>query len=166
MVGSRGSVMPLFKKLIAEKVDALPITDARMTRFWITLQQGTQFALDSLHRMRGGEIFVPKIPSMNVMELAHAIAPECRTEVVGIRPGEKLHEVLITEDDARNTVEYDHHFAILPSFRGWGAQEAPADDGGRPCPESFEYRSDRNTQWLAADDLRRMLKDLEATDGR
>ena len=166
VVGSRGSVVPLFRDLIAKGAKDLPITDARMTRFWITLNQGVRFVLSCLALTRGGEIFVPKIPSMNVMELAHAIAPECRTEVVGIRPGEKLHEVLITEDDARNTVEYDHHFAILPSFRGWGAQEAPADDGGRPCPESFEYRSDRNTQWLAADDLRRMLKDLEATDGR
>jgi UDP-N-acetylglucosamine 4,6-dehydratase len=164
VAGSRGSVIPLFLELRARGV--LPITDPRMTRFWITLEQGTRFALDSLHRMRGGEVFVPKIPSMNVMELARAIAPECRTEVVGIRPGEKLHEVLITEDDARNTVEYERHFAILPSFRGWGSQEAPADDGGRPCAESFEYRSDKNTQWLAGDDLRRMLKDLGAADGR
>ena len=117
VVGSQGSVVPFFKKI--RHTGVLPITDKRMTRFWITLDQGVQFVIDNIKRMRGGEIFVPKIPSMRVVDLAQAIAPECRLEVVGIRPGEKLHETMITIDDARRTVEYDTYYVIQPEFPWW-----------------------------------------------
>src|SRR5205823_7731515 len=128
-----------------KEAGVLPITDRRMTRFWITLEQGVEFVLASVDRMRGGEIFVPKIPSMNIMDLAKAIAPECRTEIVGIRPGEKLHEVMIAEDDARNTREYDEYFVIYPQFHEWATSPRM---GGNPCPDNFRYSSDNNTQWL------------------
>jgi UDP-N-acetylglucosamine 4,6-dehydratase len=160
VAGSRGSVIPFFLKLHATG-EALPITDPRMTRFWITLEQGVRFALDSLGRMQGGEIFVPRIPSMNMMDLARAIAPDCQTKVIGIRPGEKLHEVMITEDDARNTVEYDDYFAILPSSDDSDAAAYAAQHGGRPCTEGFRYSSDANTRWLGVDDLRHMLQSIE-----
>ena len=118
--GSRGSVIPFFLK--TRKTGTLPITDPRMTRFWITLDQGVEFVLQSLERMFGGEIFVPKLPSMKVVDLARVIAPECRMEIVGIRPGEKLHEVMIPEDDSYHTVEYDTYYAILPTFHDLGRQ--------------------------------------------
>ncbi|HTW92755.1 MAG TPA: UDP-N-acetylglucosamine 4,6-dehydratase (inverting) [bacterium] len=154
VVGSRGSVVPYFLNRRATGV--LPITDARMTRFWITLEQGVEFVLNSLERMTGGEIFVPKIPSMRITDLARAIAPECKTEVVGIRPGEKLHETMISEDDARHTVEHDDYYAILPVIHSWSAQEYIAENGGKPCPDGFCYSSDKNTQWLSVDELRTM----------
>ncbi|RMF86338.1 MAG: UDP-N-acetylglucosamine 4,6-dehydratase (inverting) [Nitrospinota bacterium] len=163
VVGSRGSVIPLFLKMRERGV--LPITDPRMTRFWITLPQGVDFVLKSLARMRGGEIFVPKIPSMNIMDLARAIAPECRTEIVGIRPGEKLHEVMIPEDEARHTVEYEDYFAILPPFHDWDATSYIQQNGGRLCPEGFRYSSDTNTRWLSVEELRAMLSTLEGYDG-
>jgi len=152
VMGSRGSVIPFFLKM--RDTGTLPITDPRMTRFWITLEQGVQFVLDSLGRMQGGEIFVPKIPSMNIMDIAQAIAPGCYTEIVGIRPGEKLHEVMVPEDDAHNTIEYDDHFVILPSFAQQGSYEM---NGGRRCPDDFRYSSDSNTQWLSVEQLQRML---------
>ena len=114
VAGSRGSVIPFFLKKKAEGV--LPITDPRMTRFWITLEQGVDFVLKCLERMVGGELFVPKIPSMNMMDLAKAIAPECKTEIIGIRPGEKLHEVMMPKDDARKTIEYDDKYIIKPDL--------------------------------------------------
>ena len=117
VIGSRGSVIPFFMQKKAEGV--LPITDERMTRFWITLDQGVQFVLDSLTRMEGGEVFVPKIPSMGIMDVARVVAPECNTKVIGIRPGEKLHEVMITPDDAINTAEFDNHFVIQPAVNWW-----------------------------------------------
>jgi UDP-N-acetylglucosamine 4,6-dehydratase len=129
-----------------------------MTRFWITLAQGVAFVLRCLERMRGGEIFVPKIPSMKILDLASAIAPDCRTEVVGIRPGEKLHEVMVPEDDARQTVEFDDHFVIQPAFPWWDAG-AFAGMGGKPCPEGFRYSSDTNSRWLTEQELREMLRD-------
>jgi UDP-N-acetylglucosamine 4,6-dehydratase len=159
VVGSRGSVVPLFLQQRTHGV--LSITDARMTRFWITLEQGVDFVLKSLERMRGGEIFVPKLPSMNIMDLARAIAPECRTEMVGIRPGEKLHEVMIPEDDARYTVEYGDYFAILPPFHDWDAMAYVEKNGGRTCPEGFRYSSDTNTQWLSVEELQAMITALE-----
>jgi UDP-N-acetylglucosamine 4,6-dehydratase len=152
VVGSRGSVIPLFTRLRASGV--LPITDPRMTRFWITLQQGVDFVLDSLARARGGEIFVPKIPSMRVTDLAEAVAPGCRHEVVGIRPGEKLHEVLVPEDDARNAVDLGDRYAILPSFGSPRAEAWRAE--GKPLPDGFRYASDTNDRWLTVDELRRM----------
>jgi len=157
VVGSRGSVIPFFLKM--RKTGVLPITDPRMTRFWITLEQGVDFVLASLERMIGGEIFVPKIPSMNVMDLARVVAPECQTKIVGIRPGEKLHEVMVPEDDALHTIEYDSYFAILPGSREWSIDhyvKAKAK-GGQLCPDGFRYSSDNNSQWLTHEELRRMV---------
>jgi UDP-N-acetylglucosamine 4,6-dehydratase len=159
VVGSRGSVVPLFLKIRKEGV--LPVTDPRMTRFWITLEQGVNFVLSCLERMHGGEIFVPKIASMNVMDLARAIAPECETKIVGIRPGEKLHEVMVAEDDAHHTLECDEYYVILPTFHEWDAQQYMQKNGGKPCPEGFRYSSDTNTRWLSVQELRDMLAELE-----
>lgn len=130
-----------------------PITDERMTRFWIMLNQGVQFVLDSLERMQGGEIFVPKIPSMNIVDLAKAIAPECEIEIVGIRPGEKLHEVMITEDDARHTFEFDTYYTIVPEFTWWGSRIKK----GKKVPEGFVYSSKTNTEWLSIEELKKMI---------
>jgi len=149
VVGSRGSVIPFFQEM--KKTGVLPITDVRMTRFWIKLEQGVQFVLDSLERMRGGEIFVPKIPSMRIVDLARAIAPECRTKIVGIRPGEKLHEVMVPVDDARNTLEYDDYFAILPPF-AVASKDEPMK-GGKRCADGFSYGSDTNTWWLTTEEM-------------
>lgn len=155
VVGSRGSVVPLFLKM--RQTGLLPITDPRMTRFWITLEQGVDFVLRSLERMKGGEIFVPKIPSMNIIDLARAIAPDCQTEIVGIRPGEKLHEVMVPEDDARYTLEYEDHFAILPFFYHEDIEGYARRNGGQRCPEGFRYSSDTNNRWLSVDEMRDML---------
>ncbi|MEK7783940.1 MAG: UDP-N-acetylglucosamine 4,6-dehydratase (inverting) [Chloroflexota bacterium] len=154
VVGSRGSVVPFFLK--QRKTGVLPITDPRMTRFWITLDQGAGFVLSRLDKMAGGEIFVPKIPSMNIMDLARAIAPECRTEVVGIRPGEKLHEIMVAEDDARHTVEQDDCYVIRPPFHEWDSSAYARQGGGKPCPDGFNYCSDTNSQWLTVEQLRKM----------
>lgn len=153
VVGSRGSVVPFFKKV--RETGILPITDDRMTRFWITLDQGVQFVLDNLERMHGGEIFVPKIPSMNIMDLAKAIAPECETKIVGIRPGEKLHEAMIMEDDARHTIEYDTYYVIQPEFPFWSKKFA---EGGEELPEGFEYTSDKNAEWLTIYEIKKLLQ--------
>lgn len=155
VVGSRGSVVPFFKKI--KETGIVPITDERMTRFWITLEQGVQFVLDNLERMHGGEIFVPKIPSMNIMDLAKAIAPECKTEIVGIRPGEKLHEAMIMEDDARHTIEFDSYYVIQPEFPFWSKNFA---QGGKELPEGFEYTSDKNSDWLTVEGLRELISSL------
>ncbi len=153
VVGSRGSVVPLF--LQRRKTGKLPITDERMTRFWITLDHGVQFVLQCLEEMRGGEIFVPKIPSMKLIDLARVIGPDCEMEIVGRRPGEKLHEVMVSEDDAQNTLEYDDFFAILPTIRNW--DEHQTRNGGRPLPEGFRYSSETNTHWLTVAELERMI---------
>jgi UDP-N-acetylglucosamine 4,6-dehydratase len=153
VVGSRGSVIPFFLK--QRETGILPITDTRMTRFWITLEQGVHFVLDCLEQMVGGELFVPKIPSMNIMDLAKAIAPECKTEIVGIRPGEKLHEVMITRDDARKTLEYKDHYVVQPDFQFWGSRFK--SNGGTPLPEDFEYNSGTNPWFLTIDEMRKML---------
>lgn len=155
VVGSRGSVVPFFKKI--RHTGVLPITDERMTRFWITLEQGVQFVLDNLKRMNGGEIFVPKIPSMKVTDLAKAIAPECEIEIVGIRPGEKLHEAMITEDDARHTVEFDSYFVILPELSWWNNENY---NDGKPLPEGFAYTSDSNTHWLTIEELKELVEEM------
>jgi UDP-N-acetylglucosamine 4,6-dehydratase len=155
VVGSRGSVVPFFLKM--RSAGRLPITDERMTRFWITLDQAVHFILGCLERMEGGELFVPKIPSMRITDLARAIAPECRLEVVGIRPGEKLHEVMIPEDEARHCAEFEDHFAILPAHFGVDPASYRQRHAGRTCPEGFSYSSDRNTQWITVHELRRML---------
>ncbi|KAF0819045.1 UDP-N-acetylglucosamine 4,6-dehydratase (inverting) [Bacillus sp. ZZV12-4809] len=156
VVGSRGSVVPFFKKLKAQGEIELPITDERMTRFWITLDQGVQFVIDNLQRMKGGEIFIPKIPSMKVVDLAEAIAPECEIKIVGIRPGEKLHEAMINEDDARQTLEYDTYYVIQPEFPWWREEYS---NGGKPLPEGFTYISNVNDHWLTVDELRELVKE-------
>ncbi|MEM1125738.1 MAG: UDP-N-acetylglucosamine 4,6-dehydratase (inverting) [Bacteroidota bacterium] len=150
VLGSRGSVVPLFLK--KRETGVLPVTDVRMTRFWITLDEAVAFVLQALETMQGGEVYIPRIPSMSMADLAHAIAPECRIEEVGIRPGEKLHEVMISADDARQTLAYDDHYRILPlSGHFESIREAYADaHGGTPCPEGFTYSSDQNDWWLTA----------------
>ncbi|MGY3189352.1 UDP-N-acetylglucosamine 4,6-dehydratase (inverting) [Lysinibacillus sp. TE18511] len=152
VVGSRGSVVPFFKKI--KDTGKLPITDERMTRFWITLDQGVQFVLDNLDRMHGGEIFVPKIPSMNIMDLAKAIAPNCKYEIIGIRPGEKLHEAMIMEDDARHTREFNTYYVIQPQFSWWSRDYVTE---GKSLPDGFSYTSDNNTDWLTIEDLKGLI---------
>jgi UDP-N-acetylglucosamine 4,6-dehydratase len=151
VVGSRGSVVPFFAE--RAKSGVLPITDPRMTRFWITLPQGVRFVMDNLARMRGGEIFVPKIPSMKVTDLAAAMAPAARTEVVGIRPGEKLHEEMISVHDARRTRDLGDAYVITPEMDWFPL----LDFGGKPVREDFAYTSDGNDRWLTVDQLRTML---------
>lgn len=153
VLGSRGSVVPLVKSLVENGAASIPITDARMTRFWITLEQGINFVLSSLQMMDGGEVFIPKIPSMKIIDLVQALAPGVATHVIGIRPGEKLHEIMITGDDARDTIEYDDRYVILPSFKFWGETDAkPA--GTKSVDEGFAYTSDGNTEWLSPDALK------------
>jgi UDP-N-acetylglucosamine 4,6-dehydratase len=156
VVGSRGSVIPFFRKLIDQGVEELPITDDRMTRFWITLQQGVDFVASSIAMMRGGEIFVPKIPSMRVLDLAHCMAPALPTRTIGIRPGEKLHEVMVTEDDSRQTLELDDRYVIEPAFNFW-AREPYIDLGAKPVPDGFRFASDTNTDWLDGARLAQLL---------
>jgi UDP-N-acetylglucosamine 4,6-dehydratase/5-epimerase len=158
VVGSRGSVVPFFHKLIAGGAKNLPITDARMTRFWITLQQGVSFVISSLGLMQGGEIFVPKIPSMKVADLATAMAPGLAQEIIGIRPGEKLHEIMITVDDARMTLEIDDRYIIAPAFPFWTDTHLQIK-GAMPVAEGFAYSSDGNKEWLSPAELSEMLKD-------
>lgn len=157
VVGSRGSVIPLFKAQTASGI--LTITDERMTRFWITLEQAVDFVLASLGRMGGGEIFIPRIPSMRVTDMAEALAPDAEHRVIGIRPGEKLHEVLLTEDEARHSFETDNGYVILPEHASW--QLRPVENG-RPLPAGFHYSSDRNEEWLDVDELRAMASDVRA----
>lgn len=155
VVGSRGSVAPFFKKLIKEGAKSLPITDAEMTRFWVTLRQGVDFVLSNLALMEGGEIFIPKIPSMTMVDFAKALAPECDTHVVGIRPGEKLHESMLTSDEALQSVELDDRFAILPATadcKNWNKSVKSS-----PLGKRLVYSSDVNTEWLDAKTLKIML---------
>ena len=159
VLGSRGSVVPYFKQLIAQGAKRLPITDPRMTRFWITIDQGVDFVLASLARMRGGEIFVPKLPSMKMTELANAMLPGCDLDIVGIRPGEKLHEVMVPHDDARMTLEFEDHYVIEPVFQFWDTQNYLETSGGGRMPKDFEYRSDNNDRWLSSVDLLSLLKE-------
>jgi len=146
VVGSRGSVVPLYQRLVTEGTTELPVTDARMTRFWITLEQGVEFVLSCLDMMRGGEIFIPKIPSMKITDLAAALSPGGKVKIIGIRPGEKLHEVMITEDDARNTVEFSDRYVIEPNPVAWTGHVLR--DGAVPVEDGFRYASDNNTEWL------------------
>lgn len=152
VVGSRGSVVPFFQKV--KETGTIPITDERMTRFWITLDQGVQFVIDSFQRMHGGELFVPKIPSMRVTDLAKAIAPGCNIEIVGIRPGEKLHEAMITEDDARRTIDQGDHYVIQPEFPWWKEEYS---NGGKSLEDGFSYVSDTNEDWLSVEELRELV---------
>lgn len=156
VVGSRGSVIPFFLK--QKEKGILPITDPRMTRFWITLEHGVNFVLDCLGRMVGGELFVPKLPSMKIMDLAKAVAPECKTEIIGIRPGEKLHEVMVPTDDARNTVEFKEYYIIKPDFKFF--EPRFNHNNGNPVPEDFEYNSGTNKWWLTKEELNEMINNL------
>jgi UDP-N-acetylglucosamine 4,6-dehydratase len=155
VMGSRGSVIPFFQQMRASGV--LPVTDPKMTRFWITLEQAVQFVLSCLGRMHGGEIFVPKIPSMNIVDLARAIAPECRLEIVGIRPGEKLHETMVPEDDARNAFEYEDCYVIRALSGEADGNQVLSRNGGRPCSPGFRYSSDNNPHWLSVVELQQLV---------
>ena len=163
VVGSRGSVIPFF--LQRRKSGVLPITDPRMTRFWITLDQGAALVLNALREMRGGELWIPKIPSMRVTELADLIGPECKKPVVGIRPGEKLHEVMVPVDDGRSTLEFQNHFVIQPAFPWWDTAWHTGK-GGELCSEGFYYGSDNNTEWLNADQLASMIAELDLPEAK
>lgn len=136
----------------------IPITDPRMTRFWITLGQGIEFVLSGLETMRGGEIFIPKIPSMKVTEVAEVVAPGCKQEIIGIRPGEKLHEIMITPDDALNTAEFARHFVIQPAAHWWDQKAYLKSAGAKPVAEDFQYSSDRNAEWLTRPQLAGILE--------
>lgn len=152
VMGSRGSVIPLFRSLAAS--GRVPITHPEMTRFFLTLPQAVRFVIDAFNRMVGGEIFVPRIPSTTILDLAEAIAPGAATYEVGIRPGEKLHEEMISENDARRTIEFDDHYVIVPPHEAWAAPDNYQQ--GRAVPEGFVYRSDSNDRWLAIEEIRRL----------
>lgn len=156
VMGSRGSVVPYFRRL-ANLGQDIPITDPRMTRFWITLPQAVDFVISCFTDMRGGELYVPRIPSMHIMDLAAAIAPDSRTVEVGIRPGEKIHEEMISEDDARRTFRRDDRYVVAPTLALWGGYVDPV---GEPVDPTFSYRSDTNTEWLGIDELRTILESL------
>jgi len=160
VVGSRGSVVPLFKKLIAEGVKELPITEAEMTRFWITLEQGVNFVLKNFERMQGGEIFIPKIPSMKMVDLAKSMAPQLGVKIIGIRPGEKMHEVMVPKDDSHLTLEFHDHYVIQPSILFTQRNDFTCNalgEKGTPVKYGFEYSSETNTQWLDAKGLMEMI---------
>lgn len=156
VAGSRGSVIPFFMKCKDNGI--LPITDPRMTRFWITIEQGVNFVLSRLEKMIGGELFVPKLPSMNIMDMAKAMAPECKTKIVGIRPGEKLHELLITKDDARRTLEFENYYMIQPEFHFWTRRYKGGT--GKPVPEDFEYNSGTNPWQLTIEEMQKILTEM------
>lgn len=160
VLGSRGSVIPFFRKLIADSADHIPITDERMTRFWIDMNQAIALVLDALENAQGGEIFVPKIPSMKITDLAKAMAPNLPQKIVGIRPGEKLHEVMIVEDDARNTFEMDNKYVLLPTYINKLAEHY-TKIGAKQTPDGFSYASNTNTQWMDAATLQAKLNTLK-----
>ncbi len=152
VVGSRGSVIPVFQE--QRRRGKITVTDPRMTRFWLTLEQGVRFVVNCIEQLHGGEIFVPKIPSMKLVEMAEAIAPGCEVEYIGIRPGEKLHEVLVSEDEARNTVELEDMYVIQPAHSWWKAENWK---GGKALADGFRYSSDSNPQWLTAEELQELI---------
>ncbi|MBI2578002.1 MAG: polysaccharide biosynthesis protein, partial [Candidatus Wildermuthbacteria bacterium] len=154
VVGSRGSVVPFFKKI--RNTGKLPITDERMTRFWITLEEGVAFVLCCLEQMKGGEIFIPKIPSTKIIDLADAIAPGIEKKIVGMRPGEKIHEVLVTEHEAAHAREFPDYFVIEPEFPFWKVNGGV--EGGRELQENFRYTSDTNKSMLVSEDVRKMIE--------
>jgi len=162
VMGSRGSVIPFFLGKRDEGV--LPITDERMTRFNITLEEGVELVFKALEVMWGGEIFIPKIPSYRITDVAEAIGPDCRREIVGIRPGEKLHEEMVTETDALNSVEFSNYFVILPSMRLWDVEAFARTFNGRPCPQGFSYNSGTNDRWLSVAEIRELVRRHVAPD--
>lgn len=155
VAGSRGSVIPFFKDIVAKGGKELPITDYRMTRFWISLEQGVELVIKALHDAKGGETFISKIPSFKITDLAQAILPGCKMPEVGIREGEKLHEIMVTKEDSATTYEYQKHFIIYPHYTWWGKENILP--GGKKVEEGFEYSSGNNSQWLSIDDLKKML---------
>ncbi len=157
VVGSRGSVVPLF--ILQRPSGRLTITDERMTRFWISLEQGVRFVIRCIEQMQGGEVFVPKIPSMNMMDLARAVAPEAQVDIIGIRPGEKLHETLISEDEARTTVELPDMFVVQPASAMWFGRAW--EKQGKALPDGFRYSSNTNTDWLDLDRINEMIAPIE-----
>ena len=161
VLGSRGSVIPLF--LRQKETGTLRITDPLMTRFWITLEQGVDFVLRCMEQMVGGELFVPKIPSMRIMDLAKAIAPECKIEIIGVRPGEKIHEVMVTRDDARKTIDVGGFYIIQPAFFFWERRSNGIK--GKPLPEDFEYNSGTNPRFLSIEEMQNLIRGLAAGDG-
>lgn len=166
VVGSRGSVVPFFKKLIAEGADYLPITHPEMTRFWITLEQGVNFTLKNIERMQGGEIFVPKIPSVSILDLAASLAPDMKTKIIGIRPGEKLHEIMCPADDSHLTLRFSDYFVIQPTIqffdRSFSYSENSLGEKGSPVETGFEYNSGQNPHFLTVEELRG-YNDLDAS---
>ncbi|WP_044419391.1 UDP-N-acetylglucosamine 4,6-dehydratase (inverting) [Halarcobacter anaerophilus] len=163
VIGSRGSVVPYFQKLIRNGVESLPITDEKMTRFLITLEQGVNFVLKNFERMQGGEIFVPKIPSMKIIDLAHALAPNLSREIIGIRPGEKLHEIMCPADDSHLTLEFEDHFVIQPTISFARKRDYSLNnlkEKGKKVHQGFEYNSGNNSQWLKEDELLKFIKDI------
>ena len=162
VLGSRGSIIPLWKKMIKEGIKALPVTDPRMTRFWITLDQAVEFVIDSFVNMIGGEIFIPKIPSMRITDLAKAVAPDIPQNICGIREGEKLHELMINSDDSRNTLEFEKHYTILPetNYDQAGDVYSSIRKCGKILPEGFSYTSDNNTQWIKEDELSSLISTI------
>lgn len=156
VIGSNGSVVPFFQNI--RKTGELPITDPAMTRFIITLDEGIRLVATAFDWMRGGEVFVPKIPSTTILDIANAVAPECSTKVIGIRPGEKLHECMIPADEARQTLEFNNHYIIQPSFCSWTNEAPNYRELGTPCDEGFSYSSDNNSQWLSVEQLRKLVE--------
>jgi UDP-N-acetylglucosamine 4,6-dehydratase/5-epimerase len=152
VVASRGSVIPFFINKRSEGV--LPITDERMTRFSITLKQGVDFVISCIDRMHGGEIFVPKLPSYRILDVVRAISPDAKIEIVGIRPGEKLHEIMVPADEAWLSLEFDDYFIIQPAFDWWRVEEHLRSKGGKNCPDGFSYRSDNNEDWLTVEQIK------------
>ena len=164
VVGSRGSVVPLYQRLMRQKAQHLPVTDERMTRFWITLQQGVDFVLENFQRMRGGELFVPKLASIRITDLAKAMAPDMPIKVIGIRPGEKLHEIMCPADDSHLTLEFAKHYVIRPAITFWGANSPTyatdqLGDQGADVTEGFEYNSGTNPRFLSVEEIRQFNKD-------
>ena len=155
VMGSRGSVVPLFRRLNAEG-KSLPITDKRMTRFWITLDAAVKFVVDSFDVMQGGELFVPRIPSMRILDLVEAVAPDAPTHEMGMRPGEKLHEEMIASDDSRRTLRFPDRYVVQPVIASWGYK---TPEGGEPVPDGFNYRSDNNDLWLEVAEMRELLRE-------
>ncbi len=160
VAGSRGSVIPFFRSLTKQGEATLPITDFRMTRFWITLEEGVELVFKAIAEARGGEIFVSKIPSFKVVDLAKAIHPTAELTGVGIRPGEKLHELMVTREDARTTYEYEDHYVIYPNF-DWWSRERHLKPGGQRVPEGFEYTSETNTDWLSVERLQSLIQRID-----
>lgn len=163
VVGSRGSVIPFFKKLINDGIKELPITDEKMTRFFITLEDGVNFVLKNFERMQGGEIFIPKIPSMKIVDMAKAIAPNLSHQIIGIRPGEKLHEIMCPADDSHLTLEFENHYLIKPTIKFSGYVDYSKNllgEVGIPVKQGFEYNSGNNTQWLSSEEFLEMVKKI------